>query len=128
MRALVLVLAGLAGLKIWAHDHVYRSAAEEALVQAYRERAIEACQKDRRSGSKGAEPKTPATAWTSPAAIRLVIGRRDVDVAIWDVENVLWPVRYKYPVLVLTAGAHAPDLTCEYDVMVGTASLLRPRA
>ena len=36
MRVLLLALALLAVLKIWAHESAYRSATEEALVSAYR--------------------------------------------------------------------------------------------
>ena len=46
MRAFVLLLALLAGLKIWASEQLFRSAAEEALVAAYRDRAVAACQKE----------------------------------------------------------------------------------
>lgn len=122
MRAVVLVLVGLAGLKVWTQDHIYRSATEEALVHAYRDRAIEACAKGRREPRAGV-----GSAWSHPSAIRLVIGKRDLDVAIWDVENALWAVRYKYPILVLDAGAQSPGLTCEYDVTLGTAAVHKPR-
>lgn len=125
MRALVLVLAGLAGMKIWTHDHIYRSATEDALVHAYRERAIEACQKDR--GKSAKVSAAVAMPFANPAAISLVIGKRDVDVAIWDVENALWPVRYKYPLLVLKGGGPGPDLVCEYDMTLGTATVARLR-
>lgn len=123
MRALVLVLAGLAGLKIWTQDHIYRSATEEALVHAYRDRAIEACQKDRRR-----DAKVGAAHWANPASVRLVIGKEDVDVAIWDVDNPLWGVRYKYPLLVLTAAGPHAGVACEYDVTLGTAVVSKPRS
>lgn len=121
MRAVVLILAGLAGLKVWTHEHIYRSATEDALVHAYRDSAIDACQKDRRK-----DRDAKAANWNNPASIQLVIGKRDVDVAIWDVDNALWPVRYKYPLLVLKSGAPGGDLTCEYDMTLGTASVSRP--
>ena len=54
MRAVVMILALLAGLKIWAHDQMFRSGAEEALIAAYRERAIAACQRDAARTSQGA--------------------------------------------------------------------------
>ncbi len=122
MRAVVLILAGLAGLKIWTHEHIYRSATEDALVHAYRDSAIDACQKDRR---KDKDAKSIVN-WNNPASIQLVIGKRDVDVAIWDVDNPQWPVRYKYPLLVLRAGAGSGEITCEYDMTLGTAAVSRP--
>ena len=118
MRAVVLILAGLAGLKVWTHDHIYRSATEDALVHAYRDSAIDACQKGRRKDTDG----KLSVNWNNTSSIHLVIGKRDVDVAIWDVDNPLWPVRYKYPLLVLKGG----DYTCEFDMTLGTASVSRP--
>jgi len=121
MRLLVLVLAGLAGLKVWTHDHIYRSATEEAIVNAYRDRAIEACAKDRRKDAKG------AAAALAPS-VSLVIGRSDVDVAIWDVDNPLWAVRFKYPQLVVTqrdVGGSAPGGVCTYDITLDKASTAR---
>lgn len=137
MRALVLLLAGMAGLKVWAQDHIYRSAAEDALVHAYRERAIDACQKDRppsadrRKDGKSTHPAT--NVFANPASVRVVIGKRDVDVAIWDVDNPLWGVRYKYPLLVLHPaasgiGSASTGLICEFDVTLGTASVQKPRS
>ncbi len=122
MRAVVLVLAGLAGLKIWTHDQIFRSAAEEALVQAYRGPAVEACFKGTRRDSRPAAGPNP---WAAPASVRLVMGRSDVDVAIWDVDNALWVMRYKYPLLVIDAGGAAAGLVCEYDVTLGTAAVTR---
>ena len=46
MRALVLALALLAALKIWAQYTSFRSAAEQALVVAYRDRAVTACRNE----------------------------------------------------------------------------------
>ena len=46
LRALVIALALLAGAKIWAQDRLYRDGAQDALLRAYRERAIAACQSE----------------------------------------------------------------------------------
>ena len=35
-----------------------------------------------------------------------VIGKRSVEVNIWDTDNALWNTRYKYPYLVLAAQRH----------------------
>ena len=53
MRALVLVLAVLAGAKIWTQERLYREGAEEALLLAYRERAMAACQSQQPPASRG---------------------------------------------------------------------------
>lgn len=127
MRALVLVLIGLAGLKIWTQDRLYRSATEEALINAYRATAIEACQKQRAT-KDGKTPLPPVAAWTRPAAIHLAIGRRDVDVSVWDVDNPMWAVKYKYLLLVLEPTASSFQGVCEYDVTLGTATLIKARS
>lgn len=124
MRALVLVLAGLAGLKVWAHDHIYRSATEDALIHAYRTHAIDACQKERRKDGRGV---AAAPSWANASAIHIVMGKRDVDVAIWDVDNPLWAVRYKYPLLVLRSDATQDSLACEYDITLEKAVVAKPR-
>ena len=43
MRMVVIGLVLLAGLKVWTQDRTYRSVMGDALVEAYRERAIEVC-------------------------------------------------------------------------------------
>lgn len=117
MRALVVILAILAGAKVWTQDHLYRQGAEDALIRAYRDRAIEACQKD---SQKAARPM-----WARPASVKLVIGRSEMDVNIWELDNALWPARFQHPHVVLTAGDRAPYSVCEYDVVEGVAVLSR---
>ena len=92
LRALVITLALLAGAKIWAQDRLYRDGAQEALLRAYRERAIAACQSEQifRAGAGG-------PLWTRPASVDLVIGRSNVDVRIWQLRSERWPARFKHP-------------------------------
>lgn len=149
MRVLVLILAALAGIKIWASNQIYRSAAEEVIVAAYRDRAIAACQRD--AGLKDAGPKDAALprdakagaslaqaqsqqahtlaaqGWANPASIRLVIGRRsaDVNVNVWDMDNANWQARYKQAYLVLASADPAIKTACEYDVTANQATLVR---
>ena len=122
MRLLVLALAILAGLKLWAQDTVYRSATEDALVAAYRDRAAAACQKDpaRDARLTGA----PAANWSSPAGIKLVIGDSNLSVQVWEVDHELWNARYRNPYLVLTPSDRA-SLVCTYDIGLGTAHVSR---
>ena len=117
MRALVLVLVLLAGAKVAIQERFYRTATEDAPVAAYRDRAIDACQKHAKDAKP--QPGTAPLAWTRPASIDLVIGRRDLDVRIWDVDNELWAMRYKHPFLVLRPGDRAQGLACQYDLTWG---------
>jgi hypothetical protein len=89
MRALVLVLAVLAGAKILAHERLYREGAEDALIRAYRERAMAACQSQEASRTRTVSAASPL--WTRPASVGLVIGRKGADVNLWEVDDALWP-------------------------------------
>jgi hypothetical protein len=119
MRALVVVLAVLAGAKILAHERLYRDGAEDALIRAYRERAIAACQSQEASRASSAA----APLWTRPASVALAIGRRSANVNLWEVDNALWPARFKNPHVVLSAREGSGGPVCEYDVIEGRAYL-----
>jgi hypothetical protein len=119
MRLLVLALALLAGLKLWAQDTVYRSATEEALVAAYRDRAVTACQKE-----PARDARTSAVNWSNASAIKLVIGDSNLSVYVWEVDHELWNARYRNPYLVLTPSDRA-SLVCTYDIGLGTAHVSR---
>lgn len=136
MRLLVLVLAALAGFKIWASNHLYRQAAEDVIIAAYRDRAIAACQRDTL-----AQPAAPAQAsgggpllvssWARPAAIRVVIGKPGLAVAVWDTEHADWRARYKQAFLMLEPAGAATETraearsACAYDITANHASLVR---
>lgn len=122
MRVLVLILAVLAGVKIWASNQMYRSAAEEAVIAAYRDRAIAACQKD--AAREGRAEMLSPQQWAKPASIRMVIGRRGVDVNVWDIDNAQWKARYKQAFLVLAPAETGAQATCEYDVSGNLAAIV----
>jgi hypothetical protein len=137
MRALVLVLAVLAGAKVWTQERLYRDGASDALLLAYRDRAIAACQMSAPDApaSRAADPigrlsdrSAPASTaslplWTRPASVQLAIGRSSAPVSIWEINNELWPARFKHPHVVLTANDRLPHAVCEYDVIEGRAYL-----
>ena len=118
MRMIVIAFALLAGFKVWTQDRFYRSAMSDALIQAYRERAQQVCQKEGAKTSKAA-----VGAWTM--APEVMIGSPLPSVALWDVDNPLWNVRYRHPHIILTAvstTSGSAKTTCAYDLMVGLAS------
>jgi hypothetical protein len=134
MRALVVVLAVLAGVKVWTQERLYRDGARDALLLAYRDRAIAACQMSApdtpvgrqvlRSGDRTAPTSTASLPlWTRPASVTLAIGRSSAPVSIWEINNELWPARFKHPHVVLTANDRVPHAVCEYDVIEGRAYL-----
>jgi len=135
LRALVIVIAVLAGVKVWTQERLYREGARDALLLAYRDRAIAACQMSAPDApmSRSADPigrlserAAPATTaslrlWTRPSSVSLSIGRTSAPVSIWEVNNELWPARFKHPHVVLTAEDQPPYRVCEYDVIEGRA-------
>lgn len=127
MRSVVLVLAILAVAKVWTQDRIYRSAAEDALIHAYRARAIDGCQRATRADSplapNEAARATLVQAWAKPDKLSVVIGNPDVQVHIWEVDHAAWAMRFKYPYVVLDAGVPAPVARCSYDVLLDRASV-----
>lgn len=120
MRILVVIIALLAGIKVWTQDHAYRTAMSDALIAAYRERAVQTCHR------LTAKPETVKAArlapnpWTASHAATVVIGNASASVALWDIDNPLWNVRYRHPQLVLT-GSGPLAAACSYDVVAGVA-------
>ncbi|WP_295556095.1 hypothetical protein [uncultured Hyphomicrobium sp.] len=116
MRALVVALALLAGLKIWIQDSAYRSATEDALLLAYRAKAADAC-----AAISGAEARKSAADLSTGPEPRVTVGNTALSVHIWDFDNALWNARFRQPYLVLSApGA---SLSCAYDILAGTATI-----
>lgn len=120
MKAVVALLALLAALKIAYQEYLMRAAANDIIVAAYRERAVAACQRDVR----GLQIVQPGV-WSRPSQIRLVIGKSNLDVYIWQVDHALWNARYRNPYLFLAAGDRPNRIFCEYDIVGGAASVYR---
>jgi hypothetical protein len=121
MKAVVLILAVLATLKLGHHEYLYRSATHDAIVSAYKERAAQACQRDARSAFLGVTPQ----AWNAPASVQLMIGKSGLDVQFWQVDNKLWNARYRNPLLVLSTGSPRGSVYCEYDIVNAAATVIR---
>ena len=121
MRAFVLFLGLLAAMKVGVQEHLFRSGTRDALVAAYRDRAVQACQKDVRGLAIAGGPQ----AWTRPADVKLVIGKNDIDVHFWQVDNALWSARYRNPYLFLVAAERPGGAYCEYDIVRGLAAIHR---
>jgi hypothetical protein len=121
MKAIVILLALRAAAKLGYQEYLFRGATRDALIGAYREHAVQACQKDARSQTLGVGPQ----AWSNPKAIRLVIGKSSIDVYPWQVDDPLWNARYRNPYLLLTASQRSATVACEYDIVNAAASLSR---
>ena len=53
MKAIVILLALLAATKLGYQEYLFRGATRDALIGAYKEHAVQACQKDARTGTLG---------------------------------------------------------------------------
>jgi hypothetical protein len=122
MRMVVIGLVLLAGLKVWTQDRLYRSVMGEALIEAYRERAIEVCRKQSTKTVRVATAGGVTGLWGSGSEAEIIIGNPDLDIAIWDTQNPLWGERYQHPNLVLTGAGETPA-HCAYDLRDGIATL-----
>ena len=116
MRVLALALLLFVAAKFGAHDFLYRSATEEALIAAYGQRAIEACRGEATLRGLSAAAQAPA----GTGDLKLLIGKPDLDVALWDFGNRNWHKRYRTPYLRLTLGSGLGRVTCAYDLMQNT--------
>ena len=118
MKPLLIVLALLAAAKITHHEYLFRTSTREVIIQAYKERAVQACQKDALGTMLGVNPQT----WSSPNSITLAIGKRNLEVHLWQVDHKLWNARYRNPYLFLTAGPRSERVLCEYDNRVSKST------
>ena len=125
MRTVLFGLILLAVGKVWFQDHSYRTAMSDAVVEAYRDRAIEICRRTalrRGTGSDlGDDTSASTSAWGAASKAEAVIGNPDISVAIWDTENPLWNRRFHDPHLVLTSTNSAAR--CAYDVRQGGVTI-----
>jgi hypothetical protein len=121
MKALVFALALLAAAKVGYQEYLFRLAAADAIIGAYRERATQACQQEARSAQLNISPLS----WSNPATIRLVIGKSGLNVHLWQVDHALWSARFRNPYLHLSAGQRTGTAHCEYDIVNAAASVHR---
>ena len=121
MKPLLIVLALLSAAKIAHHEYLFRTSTREVIIQAYKERALQACQKDALGTMLGVNPQS----WSSPNSITLAIGKRNLEVHLWQVDHKLWNARYRNPYLFISAGQRSAAATCEYDIVNASAFVYR---
>jgi hypothetical protein len=123
VRTILLGLAMLAVAKIWYQDHTYRTAMADAIVEAYRDRALEVCRRNTVKRVGGARDLAAST-WNVTSTAETVIGNPELSVAIWDTQNALWNQRFRDLHIVLTSAAGE---RCSYDVRQGAATMTASR-
>lgn len=110
MRVLLFLLFALAAGKIVTQSHIQRQAAENTIINAYRDHALAACQ----------QFSIPSPGTTAPVKFELMIGRRDLNVRLWQTSHSKWSARYQDPILIITANDMGKPSVCEYDIKSGT--------
>lgn len=121
MRTILIGLLLLAGMKIWFQEHAYRAAMADAVVEAYRQRAVEVCRRSALARA-GSVADASVSKWGAASRAEAVIGNPDVTVAIWDTQNPLWTQRFRDPHLIIT-GAEGGGPRCAYDIRQGGATI-----
>ncbi len=121
MKAIALILALLAAAKLGYQEYLFRAATRDAIIGAYKEHAVQACQKDAKSHNFGVSPQ----AWANPKTVRVLIGKSSLDVYPWQVDDAKWNARYRNPYLLLTTEQRTGTVACEYDIINAAASISR---
>jgi hypothetical protein len=121
MRTVVFLLALLVAAKLGYQEYLFRIGTRDAIISAYKEHAVQACQRDARSASLGVDRQ----AWSNPISVQVLIGKSALNVYPWQTDHALWSARYRHPYLFLTAGRPSSPVFCEYDIVNAAASVGR---
>lgn len=119
LRIIAVILVVLTTGKIALGEYYYRAATHDLIVRAYRDTAAAGCARTTKIMGVTMDP----AGWSSPADVRLDIGRRDADVLFFDTAHSQWSQRWRDPYMQLTSRSGAGSLTCTYDVLRGTAAV-----
>jgi len=111
MRKIAIIIALMFIARIGYEQIMYRSATYDVIVATYAKSAIRACARD------AANPEAAAALWSQPSSVKLVIGKSDLDVYFWQVNDLMWQARFKNPYLFITTHSEPNYLLCEYDIM-----------
>ncbi len=117
MRAIVAVLAIVAIGKVYVQYNFYRTAADRAIIAAYRTAAIAAC----RIGQPNTAGNMAAYLWSKPRSIEVRVGEPGLAISLWDINHPQWEERYKHANLVLEPGDPHTQLTCRFNLTTGKA-------
>jgi hypothetical protein len=111
------LVALIAAGKLGFQEYVYRSAITEALINTYRQDAVERCQRESatRNLSIGYD------AWSQPESIKLTVGHATLLAGALDGGND--EARAANPLIVLVARKTSAHLLCEFDVVRQSASV-----
>ncbi len=117
MRSLILFVALLAAAKFGYQEYAYRSAVVEALINTYRQDAIERCQQE----AKTRNLAIGYAAWSQPESLSLVVGRSTREAAAATDLGIGGGPASTY--LVLVARKAPAEIRCEFDIVRLSASV-----
>ena len=120
MRSLLLFIALLAAGKFGYQDYVYRSVLSDALLNTYKQDAVERCQKE----SASRNLTVSYVSWTSPESIKLVVGHGGIDQGFFSTSELL-PAETPTPYIVIVARKQPFRILCEFDVVRQAAAVYR---
>lgn len=118
MRNLVILAALLAIVKVGYQEYLFRASTREVIVGTFQERALQTCQRQARSQNLTGN----INAWNRPSSVSLVIGKSNLDVYFWQVNNTMWNARFRNPYLFIVAEEKPAYVFCEYDILHGGAT------
>jgi hypothetical protein len=118
LRSLILFVVLLAGAKFGYQDYVYRSALVDALINTYRQDAVERCQKEAKSRNLA----IGYAAWNKPESLTLVVGRSGREAAVADLSAMS---AASSTFLVLVARKAPAEIRCEFDIVKLSASVFQ---
>lgn len=109
---LALTLAAFASAKVGYHEYVFRSTAEDLVLRSHGKAARMACLMQ----SSQTRHKLAASDWSQSDDAELIIGDRNVDVAIWRINAPEWRARYRDPFIRIVAANRLTKIACNYDI------------
>ena len=118
MRSLILFVVLLAGGKFGYQEYVYRSALVDALINTYRQDAVERCQQEAMSRNLA----IGYAAWSKPESLSLMVGRSVREAAATDLAAT--PASQS-TYLVLVARKAPAEIRCEFDIVKLSASVFQ---
>jgi hypothetical protein len=127
MRLIIFLLIALAIGKVGTQAYIRQQSATATIINAYREHALAAC---RQSGLVPAHSNyngQVSTGSDSNHNIELIIGRKELDVRLWQTSHRDWSTKYRDPFLIIKSGAAGATSACEYDINRGTVHASRDR-
>jgi hypothetical protein len=116
LRSLILFIVLLAAAKFGYQDYAYRNALADALINAYRQDAVQRCQQE----SKVRNLAVGYNGWNEPKSLSLIVGRSARDALALDFMPNATPTN---TYLVIVARKADAEVRCEFDIVRLSASV-----